>query len=128
MKYLLFLAPLIPLVSCTQNTKVQNHIDATQTEQMLKADASIQLVDLRTPAELQESGKIAGAKAINYNSPDFKSQIAQLDKEKPLIIYCASGGRSGRALPQLQQMGFKQVYAYSGGMNDWLAKGKAAER
>ncbi len=128
MKYLLYLSILLPLVSCAQNAKVQNHIDAAQTEQMLKADPNIQLVDLRTPAELQTTGKIAGAKAINYNSPDFKSQIGQLDKEKPVIIYCAAGGRSGKALPQLQQMGFKQVYEYSGGINDWLGKGKATER
>ena len=55
---------------------------------------------------------------------DFKTQIAQLDKEKPVIIYCAAGSRSGKALSQMSQMGFKQVYDYAGGMNDWKAKGK----
>ena len=128
MKYLLFFSILMPLVSCTQNAKVQNRIDAAQTAQMLKADSSIQLVDLRTPAEVQTTGKIAGARAINFNNPDFQTQVTQLDKEKPVLIYCASGGRSGRALPQLQQMGFKEVYEYAGGMNDWLAKGFATER
>ncbi len=128
MKQLLFLAIVILPVSCTQNAKVQHQIDAAQTERMLQADASIQLVDLRTPGELQATGKIAGAIPINYNSPDFKSQMAQLDKEKPVIIYCASGGRSGRARPQLEAMGFKQVYEYAGGMNDWLAKGKVTVR
>lgn len=128
MKDLLFFAILMSLISCTQNAKVQHQIDAAQTERMLKEDASVQLVDLRTPGELQETGKIAGAKLINYNSPDFESQMAQLDKEKPLIIYCAVGGRSARALPQVQKMGFKQVYEYAGGMRDWLAKGKGTVR
>ena len=128
MKNILFLFLTLTLTSCAQNTKVASRIDAAQTEQMLKSDASIQLVDLRTPGELEQTGKIAGALHLNYNSPDFQSQIAQLSKEKPILIYCASGGRSGNALPQLTEMGFKKVYEYSGGMNDWLAKGKETVR
>ena len=128
MKKLLLSSFVLLLFSCTHTANGQNQIDAAQTEQMLQADTSIQLVDLRTPGELERTGKIAGAHPINYNSPDFQTQMAQLDKEKPVLIYCASGGRSGKTAPQLVKMGFKQVYEYSGGMNDWLAKGKATER
>ena len=128
MNKILFLCLTLAFSYCAQNSPVASRIDATQTEQMLKDDASIQLVDLRTPGELETTGKIAGALHINYNSPDFQSQITKLDKEKPILIYCASGGRSGRALPQLSEMGFKKVYEYSGGMNDWLAKKKETVR
>ncbi len=124
MKNTLFLYLITLGLSCTQNTNAQNRIDANQTEKMLQIDSSIQLVDLRTPTELQQTGKIQGARHINFNSADFKTQIAQLDKEKPVIIYCAAGSRSGKALSQMAQMGFKQVYDYAGGMNDWKAKGK----
>lgn len=128
MKIILFLCLSLAISSCAQNTPSESRIDAAQTEQLLKSDTTIQLVDLRTPGELQETGKIAGALHINFNSPDFQSQIMHLDKKKPLLIYCASGGRSGRALPKLTEMGFKKVYEYSGGMNDWLAKGKETVR
>lgn len=115
---------LLSLFSCAPNTQAQTKIDAAQTEAMLSADTAVQLVDLRTPAEVQQTGKIAGAKHINFNSPDFQAQMAQLDQEKPVIVYCAGGGRSGKATTQMEKMGFKKIYDYSGGMNDWKSKGK----
>ena len=124
MKQMLFML-WMGVIACTpQSGPAQQVIDAAQTEALLKTDANIQLVDLRTPAELQQTGKIEGAKVINFNSPDFQAQIAELDKAKPVIVYCAAGGRSPRAAAQMTKMGFKKVYDYAGGMNDWLAKGK----
>lgn len=118
------LSALLLLLSCTQDGAAQSKIDAAHTEAMLKIDSSVQLVDLRSPGELQETGRIAGAKTINFSAPEFQTQIAQLDRDKPVILYCAAGGRSARAAAQLTKMGFKNVYNYAGGMNDWLAKGK----
>ncbi len=112
---------LLLQLSCAQ---AQDKIDATKLETLVKA-GDIQLVDLRTPAELEKTGKIAGAQHVNFNSPDFKEKIAALDEQKPLIIYCAAGGRSGKAISILKELGFGTVYDYSGGMNDWKAKGKA---
>lgn len=123
MQKILF-ALLFGLFACTQPSPAQTVLDAAQTEAMLQSDKTVQLVDLRTPAELKETGKIEGAKTINFSSPDFEAQIAQLDKEKPVIVYCAAGGRSPRAVAKMVKMGFKKVYDYSGGMNDWKAKGK----
>lgn len=123
MQKMLF-ALLFGLFACTQPSPAQTALDAAQTETMLKADKTVQLVDLRTPAELKQTGKIEGAKVINYNSPDFQAQIAQLDKEKPVIVYCAAGGRSPRAAAQMVKIGFKKVFDYTGGMNDWMARGK----
>lgn len=122
------LFPLLLITACTQQNPAQSNVDAAQLEQMLQKDASVQLVDLRTPAELQQTGKIEGARVINFTDANFQAQIALLDKEKPVIVYCASGGRSPRAAQQMSKMGFKKVYDYSGGMNDWKAKGKKTVR
>lgn len=116
------------IAACAQQNPAQSKVDAAQLEQMTRKDASVQLVDLRTPAELQQTGKIEGARVINYNSADFQNQIALLDKNKPVIVYCAAGSRSPRAAQQMIKMGFKQVYDYSGGMSDWLSKGKKTIR
>lgn len=119
---------MLLITACTQQNPAQSNVDAAQLEQMLQKDASVQLVDLRTPAELQQTGKIEGARVINFTDANFQAQIALLDKEKPVIVYCASGGRSPRAAQQMSKMGFKKVYDYSGGMNDWKAKGKKTVR
>jgi rhodanese-related sulfurtransferase len=109
-------------IACT-GTKDQHQIDAIKLEELLKTE-DIQLIDLRTLNELSSTGKIATAIHINFNGADFKSQINQLDKEKPTIIYCASGKRSRKATSIMTEMGFKTIYDYTGGMNDWTAKGK----
>ena len=121
-KIILFL--LVALTACSDSAQAQTKIDAAQTEALLQQNKTIQLVDLRTPGEVEQTGKIERAKNINFNSSDFQMQIAQLDKNQPVIVYCAAGGRSGNAAPQLVKMGFKKVYDYSGGMNDWKKKGK----
>ena len=123
MQKLLFIL-ISGLAACVPTATAQTVLNAAQTETMLRQDKSTQLVDLRTPAELNQTGKIEGAKHINFNSPDFQAQIAQLDKNKPVIVYCAVGGRSPRAAALMVKMGFQKVFDYSGGMNDWKAKGK----
>jgi rhodanese-related sulfurtransferase len=123
MQKLLFLL-LVTLFSCSQSAQTQNVLDAAQTENMLKSDGTVQLVDVRTPSEWQQTGVIEGAKRINFNGSDFQEQVAQLDKNKPVIVYCAAGGRSPKAAAAMTKMGFKNVYNYAGGMNDWKAKGK----
>lgn len=101
----------------------QTKLDAAQTAAYLLKDPTIQLVDVRTPAEWQQTGVIEGAQKMNFNSPDFQQQVAQLDKTKSVIVYCAAGGRSPKAAKLLLTMGFQNVYDYAGGMNDWKARG-----
>ncbi len=102
----------------------QTVLDAAQTESMIQKNKRVQIVDVRTPEEWAETGVIKGAHRINFNGPDFQAQVGRLNKTKPVIVYCAAGGRSPRAAAQLVKMGFKKVYDYAGGMNDWKAKGK----
>jgi rhodanese-related sulfurtransferase len=99
-------------------------IDAAETENMLKKDPSVQLIDVRTPSEWQQTGTIEGARRLNFHAPDFETQVARLDKNKPVIVYCAAGSRSPRAAAVLSKLGFKKVFDYSGGMSDWKAQGR----
>lgn len=80
----------------------------------VKTTKDAQLLDVRTPQEW-EAGKIASSKCINYNDAAFKQQIEKLDKNKPVFVYCAAGGRSSKAAPILQQAGFKYIYNLTGG-------------
>ncbi len=120
--YSIFAFILLSGVSCTGNA--QSTLTADQTEAMLKKDATVQLIDLRTPEEIKRTGTIQGARSINFYASDFDAQIALLDRNKPVIVYCAAGGRSPQAAAKMNKMGFSKVYDYSGGMNDWKSKGK----
>lgn len=84
--------------------------------------AGVQLVDIRTPQEF-ELGYIEGAENIDFYNPDFVTLISKLDKEKPLAIYCKSGGRTKDAMKVLAKEGFKDIYALGGGLLAWEKDG-----
>lgn len=66
-----------------------------------------QLVDVRSPQEFA-MGAIPGS--LNLPLQAIHSAEQHLDKSKPVILYCASGMRSGQALGVLAQMGFDAVH------------------
>lgn len=78
----------------------------------------VQLVDVRTPEEYN-AGTIGGAINMDFYSADFQSQLATLDKEKPVMIFCKSGGRSGQTLEMMKEMGFTTVLELEGGYSNW---------
>lgn len=87
---------------------------------MKKSDT--QLVDIRTPKEVAK-GYIKGAQNIDFYRDDFLAKMDQLDKEKPLAVYCRSGTRSGHSISKLVSLGFKEIYDVTGGFNSWKSEG-----
>ncbi len=89
----------------------------------LMAERPGQVLDVRTPEEWA-SGVIAGARFIDFNAGGFKAAApTQLDKARPVYVYCAAGGRSYRASKQLKELGFTEVYDLVGGMEAWREAG-----
>lgn len=103
---------------------INKTISPTEFEQKLK-QSDMQLIDVRTPEEYADGG-IKGSVNINYNGSDFEQRIAALDRDKPVLVYCLSGGRSGKAANTMNGMGFKEVYNMQGGLVQWRAEGKTA--
>ena len=122
-RFLLSLALFGSLLLHACDSQAQNKLAPDAFQAALQAAQNVQLVDVRTPEEYR-SGYIAGAVNINFYDADFAQQIARLDKEKPLMVYCAVGGRSGKAAAKLTEMGFKNVTDLAGGMNAWKAASK----
>lgn len=91
----------------------QNNNDFTLTI----ADKKVQLVDVRTAAEYA-SGHIPGAVNMDVQSRGFENNISQLDKTRPVALYCRSGARSKMAARKLAEKGFK-VYELNNGISGW---------
>ena len=103
--------------SCAQETKQHQLISQEEFAQILTKE--IQLLDVRTPQEYQQ-GYIEGAILINFFDSDFVSKVsARFDKNEPLYIYCAVGGRSNKAAKKLISVGFDSIYDLKGGFNKW---------
>ena len=74
------------------------------------------LLDVRQPGEY-EGEHIPGAKLVPL--PALKDGIRQLDSQKPVVVYCAVGGRSLAAAQLLSGFGFREVYNLQGGIKAW---------
>jgi rhodanese-related sulfurtransferase len=114
MKALFFLLSIgLTTVSCAQN-----RVSQTEFKKLMK-DPSAQIVDVRTSKEVAE-GKITGSINLDYFSSTFvTSATNKLDKTKPVLVYCAAGGRSASAAKDLKKAGFKKVYDLEGGYDAW---------
>jgi rhodanese-related sulfurtransferase/rubrerythrin len=74
------------------------------------------LLDVRRPAEYQ-SGHLPGAQLIPVD--ELPDRIGELEAEKPVITYCASGIRSRAAAAFLLNSDFKEVHTLEGGIKAW---------
>jgi len=111
--------PTTQVVTPNKSEKVVIHrVDNADFAAKL-ADPNAQLVDVRTPDEHAE-GAIEGAVNINYHDKDFAEQIAgKLDKNKPVLLYCAGGVRSAKAAKIVKKQGFTQIYDLKNGYGGW---------
>jgi rhodanese-related sulfurtransferase len=81
---------------------------------------NVVLIDVRDPHEVQQSGKLRGAHNISRGMLEFRADAATpyhddiLQKDRTVVVYCASGGRSALAAKTLLDMGYTSVYNAGG--------------
>jgi rhodanese-related sulfurtransferase len=123
MKYaVLFFAVAISFSFFGQKTppKVLKTVGVTEVKEELKKHEFV-ILDVRTPEEYN-AGHLKGAINLNYYDADFQKKLAAMDKRKKVVVYCAVGGRSGKALSQMDALGFQYVLNMKGGYNAWSAQ------
>ncbi|MES2796517.1 MAG: rhodanese-like domain-containing protein [Bacteroidota bacterium] len=104
----------ISISGCAQaQTNVKN-LNPAEFIKIIQSTTNKQLLDVRTPEEWS-NGKIKSSIGIDYSSSDFSTKIESLDKNKPVFVYCAAGGRSSKAAQILEKKGFKAIYNLQGG-------------
>jgi len=86
-----------------------------------------QLLDVRTAGEYQNAHIKNSLQADWVNFEQFKDRVQYLEKNKPVMIYCASGGRSSKAAEWLRQNGYTNVQELKGGLTSWKASDKPTE-
>ncbi|WP_170332540.1 rhodanese-like domain-containing protein [Ruegeria arenilitoris] len=86
------------------------------------------LLDVRDAIEVQKSGRASGAHHIPRGVLEFsadetlQSHDPELRKDRPIVLYCAAGGRAALAGKLLKDMGYERVYNI-GGLTDWVNGG-----
>jgi len=101
------------------------HVDARQAGELLsgpdKKNSPI-IIDIRTSDEFRE-GHLKGARQIDFLEKGFAEKVRKLDRSRPYLIHCRSGGRSSSSLALWKKMKFKKVYHLDGGILAWEKAG-----
>ena len=90
------------------------------------------VVDVRDAPEVEKSGKIAGAVHVSRGMLEFRADPEtpyhdkNFSKDKAVIVYCASGGRSALSGKVLKDMGYSNV-SNLGAFKDWAESGGPVE-
>ncbi len=106
-------------------------ITPVQAREMI-AKGNVLILDVRDAPELEKSGKVAGAVNVSRGmlefraDPDSPYHDKNFSKDKPVIVYCASGGRSALSGKVLKEMGYSEVYNL-GAFKDWAESGGPVE-
>ncbi|OBB70860.1 rhodanese-like domain-containing protein [Mycobacterium sp. 852014-52144_SCH5372336] len=106
-------------------------ISHAEAKEMIDKGALV--VDVRDAPELEKSGKVAGAVHVPRGMLEFRADPESpyhdqnFAKDKPVIVYCASGGRSALSGQALKELGYQDVYNL-GAFGDWADSGGVVEK
>ena len=111
--------------------KIEN-LTADQVNQEVNS-GNATLIDIREKEELEQNGKIP--KSVHaprgmlefYADPSLPYHKPEFDKNKRIILHCASGGRSALAASTLKEMGYENVAHMDGGIKAWKESGLPTE-
>ncbi|MDH3294688.1 MAG: rhodanese-like domain-containing protein [Acidimicrobiia bacterium] len=118
------------LVACGGSTDTASPADGgirvvspgAAAEMLEQQTDELVVIDVRTPEEFAE-GHLDGAIQIDFYSEDFTDSLAKLDRDRPYVIYCRSGSRSGQTREIMADLGFIDVADIEGGIVAWEGSG-----
>src|SRR3954452_3316298 len=97
-------------------------VDTAQAEDAIKQPGTV-VLDVREPDEY-EQGALAGAVHIPRGHLESNIESRVLDKDAPIVVYCAGGNRSAFAAETLAELGYTNVVSVAGGFNKWKNEGR----
>jgi adenylyltransferase/sulfurtransferase len=107
-----------PAAQTPQEKNLKNGIPQITVQELkarMDAGEDVQLIDVREPWEAQIAQ--IGGKLIPQN--DVPNRLAEIDRNREVVVHCKGGGRSQRIAEFLQQQGYPKVANLAGGITAW---------
>jgi rhodanese-related sulfurtransferase len=102
--------------------KEPKNVTPDEAEKLINSRKDLVILDVRTEDEFS-AGHIKGAKNLSFLDDDFQQKLKEVEG-KPVLVHCASGGRSARAIKQMLGKDFPELYHMNGGLKAWQDAGK----
>ena len=119
-------SPAAPVAAASQIEADQLGPDVdVATVNALRGRDDVLILDVREQSEY-DAGHIPGVTLIPMN--DVANRLGEIPKDKPVIVTCRSGNRSGQVTDFLRQQGYTNVHNMTGGINAWQQAGYPVEK
>jgi rhodanese-related sulfurtransferase len=119
-KFVFFFVLLLILLPVYANAAVARNLSSQEAYAMVGQRGDLFLLDVRTPGEYQQA-RLDGARLIPIDQ--FVKRLAEVPKDRPVLVYCAVGSRSAQVVNYLARQGYPEIYNLSGGIYAWAQKG-----
>jgi rhodanese-related sulfurtransferase len=94
------------------------NIHPQEAKAFLQAHPETQVLDVRSDSEFS-GGALPGAIHVSIGDAAFEDRVGRLDKDKPVLVYCAGGFRSRKAAAVLKKLGFVNIQHLHRGYHSW---------
>ena len=105
-----------------ESGRVCENIHPPEAKAFLDAHPDTQVLDVRSDEEFSD-GALPGAIQISLGDAAFQEKLGKLDKAKPVLVYCAGGFRSRKAVAVLKSQGFTNIQHLHRGFHSWRLAG-----
>ena len=127
-RWLGWFLPVVVLAACGGAGGPAGHEEVSpQAAQEKMARGAVAVIDVRTREEFA-AGHLAGATLVPVGADGFVAKVRAAAAGKPVLVYCLSGHRSGKAAAQLAAAGEQGVSTLHGGIQAWQKAGKPVEK
>ena len=104
---------------------VARNISPLDAMALLTQRQQLFLLDVRTPEEYRQA-RLDGAHLIPVDQ--VVRRLAEIPRDRPVLVYCAVGSRSAQVFNYLARQGYPEVYNLEGGIYEWAAQGYPIRR
>lgn len=115
-----------------QANAVVPRLDIAEARRMIESGEAV-VLDVRDAPELEANGMIPGALHVSRGMLEFRADPespyhdARFARDRPVLLYCASGGRSALSGKTLKDLGYEKVFNI-GAFKDWVAAGGGVDK
>jgi len=120
MKRIFLIMLLLALAATIVSAGVAKDITSTEAKTIMDKKKNAYLLDVRTPDERRQ-GYISGSVLIPIDM--VGKRLAEIPKNRPVIVYCAVGSRSRSVAQALANNGYPEVYNMRDGIYGWYRNG-----
>lgn len=119
-KFVFSLVLLLILLPVCASANITRNLSPQEAYAMVDQRSDLFLLDVRTFGEYQQA-RLDGARLIPIDQ--FVKRLAEVPKNRPVLVYCAVGSRSAQVVNYLARQGYPEIYNLYGGIYAWAQKG-----